>query len=80
MWKEDLVHATFVPVDAEAILKIKTSRSSDEDVIAWQPERNGVFSVRSAYKLALEAHPDQCSMASASENPNGKHACWGRIW
>jgi hypothetical protein len=44
----------FYPIDADVILKLKPSRRLEEDVLAWQPEKSGSFSVRSAYKLAVE--------------------------
>jgi hypothetical protein len=33
-WKTDLVQSIFLPIDADVILKIKTSRRRDEDIIA----------------------------------------------
>jgi hypothetical protein len=44
--------------DIEVILKIKPSRRHDEDILAWQLEKSGVFSVRSAYKLAFNQDPE----------------------
>jgi hypothetical protein len=70
----------FYPIDADVILKLKPSRRLEEDVLAWQPEKSGTFSVRSAYRLALNAHPDQCDIATTSSYPDGKHPCWTKIW
>ena len=52
----------FAPLDVEEILKIKLY-SSFEDIIAWHYERSGIFSVKSAYKLAL-------NMSTVTEPPN----------
>lgn len=50
----DLLQRHFLPADVEHIVKIQVSSRLGEDVIAWQPEKSGVFSVRSAYRLALD--------------------------
>lgn len=44
----------FVQIDAEAILRIPIN--TGEDFWAWQPDKRGQFSVRSAYKLLIEHH------------------------
>jgi hypothetical protein len=79
-WKEGMVRKYFLPIDIEVILKIKPSRRLDEDVLAWQPEKSGVFSVRSAYKLAFNQDPEQCMFASQSMQSDGSNLCWRRIW
>lgn len=49
-WDEELVKTLFWPVDAQRILQIPT-RAGREDVVAWHHNRNGMFSVRSAYHV-----------------------------
>lgn len=53
LWDEHRVRHFFLPIDAEVILGIRTSRGRDEDFVAWHPDKFGSFSVRSAYKFAL---------------------------
>lgn len=48
-WNEEMVRDSFVHWDAEEILKIKPGVRMMEDTIAWNYERTGIFSVRSAY-------------------------------
>jgi ribonuclease HI len=79
-WKVDKIREIFSPIDADAILTIKPSRCGDNDVLAWQPESSGVFTVRSPYKLALAEHPDQCALAANTSNPDGRNECWKKIW
>ena len=74
----DVIHDTFLPVDAEEIAKIRTSPRMGEDLLAWGPERNGCFTVRSAYRLALEDHLWSSSVA-ASKAPDGQRAVWASI-
>ena len=61
-WKMNILQQNFAPLDVEEILKIKPY-SSFEDIIAWHYERSGIFSVKSAYKLAL-------NMSTVTEPPN----------
>ena len=67
-WKIDILQQFFVPADVEEILKIKLSYRT-EDIIAWHFERSGIFSVKSAYKLALNLDTLE-TYASSSENKN----------
>jgi hypothetical protein len=79
-WKENLIWSLFSPIDAEAILKIKPSRRREADVLAWQPEPSGVFSVSSAYRLGLAELPEQCALAESSADAEGNNPCWAKIW
>ncbi|XP_073360706.1 uncharacterized protein [Aegilops tauschii subsp. strangulata] len=45
--------ADFNPCDATEILKIKVPRREVEDCVAWHYEKSGMFSVSSAYELAM---------------------------
>jgi hypothetical protein len=69
-----------MPAEAEEILKIKTSRRACDDFLAWQPEKSGVFTVRTAYKLALNELPEQCAFGASSIRPAADDPCWSRIW
>ena len=44
-WREELLLATFLPVDVEAIMKIPISTINQEDQWAWSFEGNGMFTV-----------------------------------
>lgn len=52
MWDANKINQIFLPVDAEIILKLRTSSRDEEDFIAWHPDKLGNFSVRTAYRLA----------------------------
>ncbi|KAM0905348.1 hypothetical protein ACQ4PT_017444 [Festuca glaucescens] len=54
-WNIQRLQQYFVQEDIDEILKIQTSRRNDNDFIAWHPEKRGVFTVKSAYRLALNA-------------------------
>ncbi|KAE8786793.1 ras-related protein RABF1 [Hordeum vulgare] len=44
-WNVDLVRSIFLPIDAEAILKIPVCTSNVEDFWAWAPDKKGKFSL-----------------------------------
>lgn len=44
-WRMDVLKQYLLPVDVEEIIKIRASARLGEDVLAWAPERSGVFSV-----------------------------------
>ncbi|KAL0347171.1 UNVERIFIED_CONTAM: hypothetical protein Scaly_1733100 [Sesamum calycinum] len=52
-WKVDLVQQLFWPLDSSIILTIPISIHGEEDLMVWHYSRNGYFSVRSAYHLAM---------------------------
>jgi hypothetical protein len=70
-WKEEIVRKIFMPHDAEEVLKIRLPAFNTEDFISWPSESNGIFSVRSAYRLALD---DKISI-----NTNSSHSSNGDI-
>jgi hypothetical protein len=48
-WNEELIRAVFIPVDANAILRIPV-RPQDDDWWAWELEKHGEYSVKSTYR------------------------------
>uniref|UniRef100_A0A453S5H7 Reverse transcriptase zinc-binding domain-containing protein n=3 Tax=Aegilops tauschii subsp. strangulata TaxID=200361 RepID=A0A453S5H7_AEGTS len=53
-WNVNLMKDLFHGFDAEEICKIKLPNTSAEDCVAWHSEKNGIFTVRSAYKLGFQ--------------------------
>jgi hypothetical protein len=74
------VRRTFLPIDAEVILKIKLSSRSTGDFLAWHPEKSGIFSVRSAYHLGLRFGQQAMSIGASSALPLGNKPIWKKIW
>ena len=52
-WNKSIVDALFLPHEAEVIKGIPVSSRLPEGKLIWTKTQNGIFSVRSAYKLAL---------------------------
>jgi hypothetical protein len=52
-WDEAVVHRYFYPWDVDEILKMKLPSVDMSDCVDWHYEKSGLFSVKSAYRLAL---------------------------
>ncbi|XP_030503857.1 uncharacterized protein LOC115719087 [Cannabis sativa] len=50
-WDAEIVNDIFTPDDAATILGIQIKQSVDGDYWYWFAEKNGLYSVRSAYQL-----------------------------
>jgi hypothetical protein len=70
-WDLQRLERYFLAIDVADIIKIKPSRRNDPDFIAWQPDKWGMFSVRSAYNLALEERMIQQGIGATSARPDG---------
>lgn len=78
-WDEELIRHVCYPHDAEDILKIKIMQFPVEDFPAWHYERTGVYSVRSAYRIALSCQASSTA-GSSSSSPSGERRIWRNIW
>ena len=54
MWKADLIKKHFMPHEADIILGVPLSPRMPEDSLIWAWSKNGNFTVRSAYGVALK--------------------------
>jgi len=73
-WNEDKVTKNFLEPDTAAILSIPLGRF--EDLWAWDPERNGSFTVRSCYRLLAAEKIGTPQQSSSSE----QNFFWKRLW
>ncbi|WVZ50515.1 hypothetical protein U9M48_001761 [Paspalum notatum var. saurae] len=83
-WDVQLVRDTFCLDDAEVILTIPINEAS-EDWPAWHFDVKGIFSVKSAYKRAVQVRDQEMGRdASSSSQPsvtgNGSDFIWHKIW
>jgi hypothetical protein len=79
-WDEAAVRECCLPHDADVILGIKLSARATGDFIAWSGEHNGLFSVRSAYRLGLQARLHSLSGGQSSAGPSGERRIWDLVW
>ena len=70
----------FHSFDAEEIIKINIPSTDTKDRVAWHHERNGVFSVRSAYKLAASLKTHAAQEPSSSSGEVQDRSIWDNIW
>jgi hypothetical protein len=75
-----MVRSCCPPSDADAILAIKLPQRQCDDFVAWFPEKNGIFSVRSAYRLGLQPSLDLLSEGQSSAEPGGDRGIWNLVW
>lgn len=67
-------------LEAEEVLNIRPSTRLENDVLAWAFERNGYYSVRSAYRL-LKDDQMAAAMATSSETmTSGDARHWSAVW
>jgi hypothetical protein len=71
-----MVREYFREADVQVILKMKLPTRQLDDFIAWHYERSGVFSVRSAYKLAK----DLADEARGTCQPDSRNQADKPIW
>ena len=81
-WDKDLVCQTFNAEDAKIILQIPIYEHT-KDCVAWHFDKKGIFSVKSAYKVAVDCaeresrYGQPSSSASIGETTNFE---WKKIW
>ncbi|CAN6177270.1 unnamed protein product [Urochloa humidicola] len=79
-WKEDLVHDFFRPHDVQQILAMRLPSRPCEDFIAWQFEKNGCYSVRSAYRMQMEMENQMSGRGQTSTMINQSSPVWKVFW
>jgi hypothetical protein len=79
-WNEELVRQSFTSLDADDILKIKPGVRMEEDVLAWNHEKSGMYSVRSAYRLLkAEQAQEEASKVNEAGASDGTWV-WRKLW
>jgi len=77
-WKKSIVDTLFLPHEAEAIKGIPISSRFPVDKLIWTETQNGIFSVRSAYKLAMKMAVN--GVRGGSSDSSSLRHFWKRIW
>ena len=67
-WDMDLIWKVCPVYDAEEICRIRLPARKTSDFLAWNHEDSGVFSVKSAYRLAEEIKNRDRPAASSSSS------------
>lgn len=80
VWNEELVRQSFVPLDAEEILKIKPGVNMEADMEAWALERNGLYTVKSAYRLLKDEQAAGAMAKSGEVQASVDGSSWKLVW
>ena len=77
-WRVDMVRVTFLPFEADLILRIPLSHNLPEDKIIWIGNNQGDFTAKNAYHIAhnlLESREkEECS------NGDPCKPVWRKLW
>jgi hypothetical protein len=71
-WDVGLIKQTFLPEDADIILRIPI-QGHKEDFIAWHVDKKGIFSVKSAYKIAVNSRDRESRAGLTSSSADGEN-------
>lgn len=71
-WNVEVIHQVFDDASAAAILQTPLIEQVTEDALIWKVERNGLYSVKSAYRLCVEELIDTVHLRKAGY--------WSGIW
>lgn len=78
-WNQQVIDATFWPIDRERILSIPIGAITSDDRLVWHYAKDGTYSVKSAYQLAFAAKGREVDegMGTVSGEQGVK---WDDIW
>jgi hypothetical protein len=79
-WDEQLLRTILYPHDVHVVLKVRLLERVTEDFVSWYYEKSGIFSVRSAYHLAVQLDRANQNMAGCSSRPEGNKPIYNDIW
>jgi hypothetical protein len=79
-WNSQIIQKMFYAHDAEVILQLNAPETSRKDFLAWHYESNGIFSVKSAYKLAYNLKNNIPSKPGTSSSGDSNRTLWKLIW
>ena len=77
-WNLHLLQQLFLPFEVEEIRSVPLSNSLPPDKLIWTGTSNGLFTVRIAYKLALECSGD--SGSNSSSDDSHLRCFWKKLW
>lgn len=82
-WDQQKLHDFFTPPDIEVILGIPLNTRRQEDFWAWNHERSGIFSVRSAYRMLVinkERATAYFENGASRSNIKAEEKEWCALW
>ncbi|KAL9244839.1 hypothetical protein vseg_018560 [Gypsophila vaccaria] len=67
-WNENRVKNLLLPFEADSVLALRLSTRRPSDTWYWEHEKNGSYSVRSAYRLIASTPLDESAASSSDGN------------
>ena len=77
-WNLDILNQVFLPFEVEIIEGIPLSNHMPVDKKIWSETTNGIFSVRSAYKIALDMQ--ETDVGGSVSDGGSMRAYWKKLW
>jgi ribonuclease HI len=78
-WKAQLISQNFIPIEAENILKLPLTNTTEDDLICWQGTKDGHYTVRSGYNAQMDWETITSAQAQPSNLLQGAHI-WNKLW
>jgi hypothetical protein len=75
-----LLHSILYQHDVEEVLRIRPSERIQEDFIAWFYDKSGVFSVKSAYHLAVQVENRNVNQEGTRSTGDGSRPLYNEVW
>lgn len=82
-WDRQKIESVFMPMDAQVILGIPLCTRNIPDFWSWHYEKNGLFSVRSAYRMLVATRVRReawLENTSGSSSMAGEERSWKSLW
>ena len=77
-WKPGVVHALFLPFEANRILEIPLCYNMPEDKLIWLGNKRGDFTVKNAYYVVVKILDTRVVRECSFGDPNAR--MWRKIW
>lgn len=74
-WNREFIETLFDPVDVKKFMSVPVGLIDNEDFLAWNYTKNGVYSIRSGYREALNLK----DVAESSSTSTSK-SWWKLVW
>ena len=81
-WDEELVYQTFCNEDDNLIMQLQVNESADDN-LAWHYDKKGLFTVKSAYKVAMDIeakHTTSGIQSGSNSTSNSLSFDWMKLW
>jgi hypothetical protein len=82
-WNIETLQKFFLPMDVDVIKQIPLSHTLQRDCWAWNYEKTGIFTVRSAYRMVVEMKHRRENWLEGRSEASGveeKQEQWKKLW